>query len=59
MDIILDVSVNFLIIFLIFSNICCRYTLENSNVHLQHNMAFLMNEFLTICFFKQILNHFH
>ena len=40
MDVILDVSVNFLIIFLIFSNICCRYTLENSNEHFQHNMAF-------------------
>ena len=30
MDVILDVSVNFQIFFLIFNKICCRYTLENS-----------------------------
>ena len=42
MDMILKKNVNFQIVFiLIFSNICCRYTLElpqrgNSNVYLQH-----------------------
>ena len=41
MDMILGINVNFKIVFLIFSNICCRDTLElphrgNSNVSLQH-----------------------
>ena len=41
MDMILCINVNFKIVFLIYSNICCRYTLElphrgNSNVSLQH-----------------------
>ena len=42
MDMILEKNVYFQIVFfLIFSNICCRYTLElphrgNSNVYLQH-----------------------
>ena len=41
MDMILGINVNFKIVFLIFSNICCWYILElphrgNANVFLQH-----------------------
>ena len=41
MDMVLGINVNIKIVFLIFSNICCRNTLElshrgNSNVSLQH-----------------------
>ena len=46
-------NVNFqIVIFLIFSNIYCRY-----NVYLQY--VFSINEIFTISLLKQILNHFH
>ena len=56
MDMILGINVNFKIVFLIFSNICCRYTFElphrgNSNVSLQH-YVFSINELFTISVLK-------
>ena len=65
-DMILGICVNSKIVFLIFSNICCRYILElphrgNSNVSLQHmrqfqcvstTYVFSINELFIISFLK-------
>ena len=50
-----------IVFFLIFSNICYRYTLELPLLGKMctNNLCLSINEFFTISLFTQILNHFH
>ena len=57
MDLILCINVNFKKVFLIFSNICCRYTLILP--HSSYNIVFSINEFFHHKLLKQILNYVH